>query len=88
MADVGKSIRTLVSILQYHAPIIHSSICLTCKYCHIIEFTLVPSFPRPVQGPRPEGIRYPFTPSSRKVASGQFSHQYPEFASYDLTLFT
>jgi hypothetical protein len=41
------------------------------------NFTLIPLFPQPVQGPCPEGIRYPFGPSSRKVASGQFSHQYP-----------
>jgi hypothetical protein len=39
----------------------------------------VPPFQQPVQGSCPEGIRYPFTHSSRKVASGQFSHQYPRF---------
>jgi hypothetical protein len=36
-----------------------------------------PRFTQPVQGSRPEGIRCPFAPSPRKVASGQFSHQYP-----------
>jgi hypothetical protein len=77
IADMWKSICTLVSILQYHAPILHYNICLTCKYCHIIEFTLVPPFPRPVQDPHPEWIWYPLAPSSRKVASGRFSHQYP-----------
>jgi hypothetical protein len=40
------------------------------------NLTHVPPFQRPVQGSRLEGIRYPFAPSSRKVASGQFSHQY------------
>jgi hypothetical protein len=42
------------------------------------NLTHIPPFPRPVQGSRPEGIRYPFAPSFRKVASGQFSHQYPK----------
>jgi hypothetical protein len=37
MADVWKSIRTLVSILLYCAPILCYSICLYSKYCHIIE---------------------------------------------------
>jgi hypothetical protein len=42
------------------------------------RFDHKPRRERPVQGSRPEGIRYPFAPSSRKVASGQSSHQYPQ----------
>jgi hypothetical protein len=87
MADVWKSIRTLVSILLYHAPILLYSICLTCKHCYMIEFTPVPRSTRPVQGSRPEVPPRDLAPYSHKVASGLFSHQNLEIMPHDLTLF-
>jgi hypothetical protein len=77
MADVWKYICTLVSILRYHAHILHYIICLTCKHCHIIEFTLIPRSTRPVQGSRPEVPPRDLTHYSSNAASGQFSHPNP-----------
>jgi hypothetical protein len=78
MADVWKSIRTLVSILLYHAPILCYSICLYSKYCQIVEFTLIPRSTWPVQGSRPEVPPRDLTPYSRSATSGLFSHPNPQ----------
>jgi hypothetical protein len=77
MADMWKSICTFVSILQYHAPILHYSIFCMVNSANSSRFDHEPPSSRPVQGQVPRDSTELLDLSSRKVASGQSSHQKP-----------